>query len=443
MERRSAERETSEGGGQPAISRVLMGAGLIFVHGLFGAFLSAFLTALKFRSAYSCDVALLSSCQIGSAFNCESVLNSSWSTFPGDIPISIYATSFFLVVVGLSGTILLWPHHFSPAGRALLLVLAWCSIAVIVPLSVKALFLGLCSYCLVVYIISVIILLAASIMNSRGPRSAVDSLRDSTTHRRTSTLLITGLTFVAFTLVQIVWFLQERSSVQAEEQCMTQTGELPETSLVIGSESPEVDIALFVDLSCSVCRREYATWKQDVLASEGKYRLKVYHFPLGEECVDGLTTFSLKSEVNHSCAAARAVECIERQQKGLGLKLIERLFALQDADSGPFFSLQNLATAADDLGVHVDPGNPGDPFFKCIEDDEAVLRRIQGHARFAAREHFRETPAILFVFYQGDVPLNYAYRVTGEKNYEDIDQYIKSAYTISYVKQFGEEPSDE
>jgi hypothetical protein len=251
-------------------------------------------------------------------------------------------------------------------------------------------------------------------------------------------------------MVQVVWFLQARASVEAEEQCVSETGELPETDFSIGSDSPEVDIALFVDLSCSVCRREYATWKQDVAASNGKYRLKLFHFPLDGDCINGRLQSSPRSHKNHSCNAARAVQCIEGKQKGLGLAFVDELFARQD-ETPPFFSLEQLAAAANEVGFHVNAADPENSFYQCIEDDGAqsdgkkankeareALTRVRSHVRFAVDEGFRETPAVFLVFYDEEgAPLTHAYKLAGDKNYANVDEYIDSARELAMKRAMG------
>lgn len=413
---------------------------MLVLFSVVGLFISGFLTFLKFRSTYSCDISLLSACQIGSFFSCESVLTSPWSTFPRDVPISVYGTSFYFLLVCL-GWISLYRARYRVPVRAIIVALAIAGIGVCVPLSIYAAFLGLCSYCLVLYLLNVSILLVADLSCPNGIRHALKKIvvQPESRRRNLTIVLTTCLVFLALTLVQVVVYLRSAQEMDAEEQCVADRGRQPSTRLVTDNDDPEVEIALFIDLSCPACRKEYENWKSYIAEKEGEYRLKIFHFPRDGLCVTG-STFNVSSQLNGSCRAARAVECIDEigTKRGLGMQMIDRLFPYQDVTDGdPYFTITRLAEAATALGVPADPEDSTNPFVHCVMDGKTlgepskesvdVMARIRRHSSFAEEQGLTETPAALITFYKGGVALPDTFLVKGAKHYKNVHKYIRNA----------------
>ncbi len=407
---------------------------MLFLFAVAGLFVSGFLTFLKFRSTYSCDVSLLSACQIGSFFSCESVLTSEWSTFPRDVPISIYGTSFYFLLMCLTWIALYRERYRAPV-RAILVALAIAGTAICVPLSIYAALHGLCSYCLVLYLLNVCILLVADLSCPQGMRHTLKKIVVQTEGRRRNAAIVltTSLLFLALTLVQIVLYLRSAQEMEAEPQCMVDRGHQPSTRLLTKNDDPEVEIALFLDLSCPACRKEFDSWKSYVAEKESEYRLKIFHFPREGKCVTG-SALNVSSAENMSCQAARAVECIEEVKPGfgLGMQMLDRLFPYQDVPDGPFYTLTHIAEAATALGVPADPDDNENDFIYCVNNGETitgenVMTRIRRHAAFAEEQGLTETPAALITFYNGGVALPHTLLVKGAKHYKDVHEYIRKA----------------
>jgi len=407
---------------------------MLFLVSIVGLFISGFLTLLKFRSTYSCDVSLLTSCQIGPIFSCENVLTSSWSTFPRDVPISIYGTSFYLVLICLAWLVLYREERYKVPARSIIVALTIAGLAICLPLATYAALLGLCSFCLVLYLLNICLVLLADLMSPRGVRHALKKIvvQPETRRRHAAIVFTSCLVFLAVTLVQVVVYLRSAQEMEAESQCVADRGRQPSTRLVTGADDPEVEIALFVDLSCPACRKEYANWKTYVAESKGRYRLKIFHFPRAGDCATG-RALNPSSQANQACQAALAVECIEELKPGLGLgmKMMDALFPYQDVtDDGSYFKLERLGKTANQLGVPADISSSDDPFTHCVSkgktlDGSDVLGRIQRHGEFAEAQKLTETPAALITFIKGGVRLPDSFLVKGAKHYKDVHKFLR------------------
>ena len=126
---------------------------------------SVFLTVLKFRTQYSCDGLLQSSCTSG----CSTALSDSLSEIWG-IPLSVFAAAFYFVLVGFALVVGLWPRDLAPAARFPVLVLGLGSLALSVFLGLSAWFVldVVCEYCCLLYVASVGVFLSARLLNPEG-----------------------------------------------------------------------------------------------------------------------------------------------------------------------------------------------------------------------------------------------------------------------------------
>lgn len=391
-----------------------------------GVLVSGFLTVVKFRSAVQCDESLLSACQLGAWFDCNSVLTSPWSTW-FQIPISAYATAFYAAGFWLAARLLRSPGDYLPATRPLFLVFGWLGILVVVPLAWYAAFeIGsFCTFCVLVYIINIVLFLSAWLANPRGPIGGLPDVITPGISRRMSTVVTTALLFSAVLAVQMAVYLRNAVNVEVETQCIKKGGRLPSPALVLGTPKPEAEIALFIDFACPSCRAEYTHWRSNIEAAGDRYRLSIYHFPREGECIAGGTSFNPSSVHHHACRAARALECVERFKPGSGWAMADALFAAHDKYSGSLFTTTHLAEIAGVAGLAVDLENREDPFLTCIESDEATLPRIHEHSRFGLARGLTETPGTFFIFFHPDGrPFEKIPLVKGTKLYLDIDDYI-------------------
>ncbi len=403
----------------------LPGFGALWMFGACGVAVSSLLTLLKFRSASGCDVSLLSACQIGGVFSCNRVLQSDWATMFTDVPISVLATAQYGVMLGLATCVLVWPGRFLLVARPLVLWIGCAGLAIVPPLFSYSLLAtqGLCSYCVVIYMLNMAIFLVAWWMHPEGLRAGLWALFPGA-GRGKITSAMAGLSFVALVLLQMVVYREESRNMETKARCL-RDGELPGTSLVLDAKEPEVEIALFIDLACPSCEEEFSQWWQYTAASQGRYRLTIYHFPREGDCQPvSETAFNPGSARNHSCLAARAVECAEARQPGAGLELVKRLFAAQSNAEEPYFSRTNLLRFAQELKV---PGAADETLLQCIMNDNEVLGTIHEHVQFASDMGLAETPGAFFTFYEDGKALPQLYLVKGSKSYKDVDKFLGKA----------------
>lgn len=415
----------------------LTGAAILWLSSLAGSSLSAFLTVAKFRSAFRCDESLLSAC--GAWFECGRVLTSPWSTLLG-VPISTFATSYHVVLLGLATTMLVRPARYAPIVRPLILWLAWIGLAMVAWLAAYAVLVvkGLCSYCLAIYAIQGVLFLCAWLMNPGGLLNGFVALWSNMRHRG-SVLVMTALGFIAVTAVQMAVYRTGATSMKVEPRCVVQGRSLPETDLRTHSAAPEVEVGLFIDLACPACREEFTTWISDAQASRGRYRLSVYHYAREGNCIPpNFPAQNPGSRNHHSCNAAIAVECVAkfaaedekdpaiapRRAAEAGLNMMARLFDLHDG-KGPYFSRENLFKAAAAAGRPADFNDPIDPLHACL-DDPSMRTRILEHARFGMSQKLMETPGAFFLFYDGHIPADRMVLVKGAKVYGDVDALMDS-----------------
>lgn len=415
----------------------LTGAAILWLSSLAGGSLSVFLTVAKFRSAFRCDESLLSAC--GALFECGRVLTSPRSLLLG-VPISTFSTSYYVVLLGLATAMLVRPARYAAMLRPLILWLAFFGALFVAFLAAYAVLVvrGLCSYCITIYAIQLVVFLCAWLMNPGGLLAGFAALWTDM-RLRGGVALISGLGFVALTTAQMAFYRTGATSMKVEPRCVVEGRSLPETVLRTHSREPEVEVGLFVDLACPACREEFVSWLRDARESRGRYQISVFHYAREGYCVPpNFPAANPGSRTNSSCAAAVAVECVAkfaaeaepnsalapRRAADAGLNMMARLFDLQDTSS-PYFTRENLFAAAADVGLTVDITAPDDPFNRCL-DDPAMRTRVLEHARFGMNQKLMETPGAFFLFYDGHVPADRMVLVKGAKVYGDVDALMDS-----------------
>lgn len=404
----------------------ITGAAFYCIFSLLGALVSGFLTIVKFRSAVQCDESMMSACQIGAWFDCNTVLTSPWSTW-FDIPISVYATAFYLTGLWLAAWLLLSTSQQLKATRPLLLLHAWAGVFVVLPLAWYAAFKvgSFCTFCVLIYIVNLLLLLAACLMNPRGPLASLTDLVAPRLPRRSSTILTAILLFSTTLTVQMAVYLRNAVNIEVEPQCIKKGGRLPNPALVRGAATPKAEIALFIDFACPSCRTEYLHWRRGIEDAGDRYRLSLYHFPREGECIPRGKSFNPNSVYHHACRAARALECVKRDKPDAGWAMADALFAAHDRYPGILFDTTNLAEIANEVGLRVDGNDRNDPFVTCLDHDESILRLIHEHANFGLARGLTETPGTFFVYFHPDGrPFERIPLVKGVKLHLDIDDYI-------------------
>jgi len=408
-----------------------------------GVLVSVFLTLIKFRSSFHCDSAYLTAC----SDSCSRVLTSEYSTIAG-VPISIYSASFFLVMLGLSWALLWRPKQFAAVARPLLLALSAASLLVIALLSINALFFvgGLCYYCIVIYGLVTVTAIGVSLTQEETYRT---SLRQLFTWKvaKTATLRNALLSLIAASLVQQLLYRSAAQSTTGDERCIV-LGHLPKTSIESPEQPTRALIALFIDMSCEHCRREF-TKVLDYSRKMPEIKIAVYHYARSGECIPATSDkFNRYSESTQSCQAARAAVCAETLKPGAGLRMVEQLFLLQDSPPLSFGDKLKLADAARAAEV---PGIPDDfkdasaeaiPFFDCLENSSVVSNELLNHASFAAHRQILELPAMFIMPYEDGRPLPTMYSVKGNKE-SSVGELLSQAEEAIDAMQTGAEAFNE
>lgn len=404
---------------------------------LTGLCLSGFLTVAKFRSSFHCDYALLSACKVGPFLSCDRVLSSPWSAFFG-YPITILGSSFYLVIL-----LLVISYATGKRRRAisssLLLYLAWAGVLACLPLAYYAYFVigGACSYCTILYLINLSLLLSALLLDSRGHAHQRGLLwaREARGARGAANPVVLVLfaagVFVATTMLQQLLYRNQIAAVGPEPRCITDVRALPPTRLSSEAPAAGVEITLAVDLACAHCAEAFRYWSEVVRASDGRYRLALLHLPLAGACLPRESPGRNPASAYHrSCQAARAVECVESIAPGQGIEMVWALYELHPlSPSEPAFTADRLITIAGQLpGVSAE-----DPELRhCITtiDHNPAQDRVAEHVSFVYGEkRVRETPAIFLLFRdERGRRLSLGLQLRGEKrNYPDFDHFIDTA----------------
>lgn len=350
---------------------------------------SIFLTVLKFRTQYRCDGFLQNSCTSG----CSTALSDSLSEVWG-IPLTVFASAYYFVVLAVAVVIGLWPRDLAPAARFPLLVLASGSLGVSLALGLYAwMALGVvCEYCCLLYVASLGVFLAARLLNPEGVlRGLVKGLR------RTSVvglmvMAVAATAFIALVLVQKRLWSEHATEVLRAP--MTAGGldcgeralqKLPETRFKLESDvPPEVVIAVFMDLACPHCKKELEFWRAYQRAHSDVVQVEFLHFT-GDAACGPLSIPSLQRHA--SCNAALAAECLHDLLPGRDIEHLERLFNMQGA-SESYFSQANMEALASELAV---------PDLLTCMNDPATMAGVRHHVVYGMSKGLRSPPSALLV----------------------------------------------
>lgn len=343
---------------------------------------SVFLTVLKFRSEYRCDGFLQNSCTSG----CSTALSDSLSEIWG-IPLSVYSTAYYFVLMLLAVVVGLWPRHFAPVARFPVLVLAIAGLGCSIALGLYAwIELGaICEYCAFLYLSSLGVFWAAWLLNPDGPILGLITGVRRLTGVSVMIILVLASAFSAVVLLQkrqlstqIAGVLRAPGGLSCAEQRLEQ---LPETRFTLASNgSPQVIIAVFIDLACPHCKKDFEFWRGYQRDHSDSLQVEFFHFSADTAC-GPLDSPPLRR--NQSCNAALAAQCMDELLPGRGVDHLERLFAMQSLDE-PDFSQEHLA----DLGV------PG--LRECMNQD-AVRMQVRRHILFGMSKKLTAPPSALLV----------------------------------------------
>jgi len=372
----------------------LIGAYTLSVFASAGLIFSLYLTLLKFRSEFTCEPNLLAMCAGG----CDAALSDPISAPFWDLPITVYATSSFGLLLLCTILVLLRPR--ATVGLVRLTVLLLTSAGVLVSALLGAYSLlhlgGLCSLCAVLYCAWIGAFLGAWMMCPEGPlRELKAHLRRD--HRRGQAhlawlmLLIQASTFFAVTAVQYTTYKHRAADAQARTagsflSCRERISrEIPKSALRINADGTTSALAvLMVDFSCPHCRKEYEEWRSIRDAHAEHMSLAVLHLPMDQRCNNWGNE---RGTNNRACAAARFAECAGRLLPGRTNELLADLFALQDEGSpeAPFFRGAALRTLASKHGLEPEEVSA------CLSSEQS-RQLIARHLAFAAHLDVHDPP---------------------------------------------------
>lgn len=373
-------------------------AGVGLVASLLGVGVGVHLTVLKFKMVYAPCLSPTGGCQVGS-LSCGAALESSLSTLLG-LPISLWGSAFYLATAVLSASLLV-RRGFGGAAAHILLLFAWFGALVSVVLAAYTAIVlrSPCPFCLALYAIGGLLLWTA--WTARKPPDTVATSYRELWQGRPADIVhctfVALLVFVCGAGVQSLTYHGLRNQVDAQTGCPKPKAPLPRAAIKFGAREPAAIVAMFLDMSCSACRREF---RDLALAISSKrfpvpVQLWIYHTPRQacdpEAFPAGYHKTNDQARNADACLAARAVECMEKLREGEGFWLIGGLFTLQDKlEPGvPLFTPEKIGDRAADRGLEIDPDDPQNALYRCIDTDTAVLDRITAHQRFAEDDKFK------------------------------------------------------
>lgn len=374
-------------------------AGVGLVTSMLGVGVGAYLTVLKFKMTYTPCLSPTGGCQVGS-LSCGAALQSTASTLL-DLPLSLWGSAFYLVTAVLCASLLVRRRGFGGTAAHVLLLFAWFGVVVSVALAAYTglVLTSFCPYCLTLYAISGLLLATAWIAR-KPPDARAASYRELWREQPADAahcLFVALLVLVCGTGVQSLTYHGLRNGVDAQVGCPRPSEPPPRSAIKFGARDPAAVVAVFLDMSCSACRREFRTLATAI--SSDKFpvpvQLWVYHTPRQACDIDafpgGYRKTMDQARNADACLAARAVECMEKLREGEGFWLIGGLFTLQDtldADT-PLFTAEKIGDRAVDRGLDIDPDDPDNALYRCINSDRAVLERITAHQKFAEDDKFK------------------------------------------------------
>lgn len=389
---------TSQGPGRARVAAILA-----LLVSLAGIGVSVYLTILKFRMLYTPCRSARGSCSVG-GMTCEDALNSSASMLLG-LPISVWSAAFYVVTAALAASMLRRNSTAGDHAPALLLRLASGGALVSLVLAIYAfgVLRSPCPFCLSLDALSAMLLAAAFYLRRTVPSVSAAPLR----LRQAAVLdavFMLAVIFVIAAGVQSVGYQLSRRFVDAQAGCPQQVAPLPPATIKIGASEPKAIVALFIDMTCSHCRAEFKVVVNAL--SHGQFpdptQVRIYHTPRQACDPEAFPAGYAKSDANvrfdNACLAARAAECMEKLQPGAGVELIGGMYALHDTREAnmPLFTAERIGNQAVELEMRIDPDDPQNQLFRCIDTDRAVIDNITAHQRYAEGPQYKVPTAAVY-----------------------------------------------
>lgn len=346
------------------------------------------------------------------------------------VPISAYGTAFYFVMIALALFIGFGPSERLGAVRLPILLLGLSGLFVSILLGLYAWFgLGVwCIYCTLLYIANFGIFLASRLMNPEGIfRGVVNGFR----RFDISTTMITWAavtTLIATVVVQQRAYKQYAARAVRDRMQYTLLScpeenlrELPDTSFRLRSSgTPQIIVALFIDLACSHCRKEVEFWKTYQKKNTGFLQVEFFHFSADSAC-GPLNSHALQS--NQSCNGALLLECLNTLRGGAASDTLSSIFSFQGRKS-PFFSVENIQEFSNETGVK--------GLVECMNQSEAI-QRVRQHIHFGISKNLNAPPSALIIPTRNGKPFGVAWRLQGgDKSEKYIDLLIEKVLGRTY-----------
>lgn len=351
---------------------------------------SVFLTVLKFRTEYRCDSFSLNTCSSGCTIALSDPLSEVWG-----LPLTVYSTGFYAALLLASLALGAWPRAMTSRMQLPLLALGASGLFVSIFLATYAALVleTWCELCTVLYTANLGVFLAARLLNPEGLiRGLARGLR-----RMSLSQVIVGAALASALLAVVLvqkrlWaryaadatLTRPQSAVSCEEHRLTA---LPSTPYKLPSTgAPEVVVAMFFDLACPHCRKEFEFWLEYQREHAEFLQVEFFHFS-GDPACGRLDSPGLK--LQSSCLGALALQCLSELQPGAEIDHMRALFAMQgEGRAAPIFSPESLAALGDQRGAPT--------LLDCVRSRE-VLQQIGPHIEFGVHHGLRSPPAALII----------------------------------------------
>lgn len=365
---------------------------LIALFGLLGLGVSGYLTVLKFAMTYTpCRVP--GGCQVG-GLGCDDALRSAWSVV-GGLPVSAWGSAVYLCITLLALGLLARRDFLRGCAVATLWILSLAAAAVSLVYATYAfLILGKpCPFCLSLYVVASVLVGAVAVARRAALPSVQFRLRHALRRRRASLVdaaFAAAMCLVVAAGVQSLAYHGLRHVVSQQDGCPQVASSWPPASIRFGASDPEVILAVYLDPSCSACKRRYKELTAALRESPLPARVQVWVYLVPREVCDpmafqsGYANADDRAISDHACLAAHAALCVEKLRPGAGLRMLDALFKLHDVGrSGPLFTTERVGNQAVLSGLEIDPDDADNELRRCIDTDQDVLAEITAHQRHA------------------------------------------------------------
>ncbi len=390
-----------------AMQPMHIGALFLLLLSALGILISGHLTRLKFRSVFTPWNSDFSSCQLSEEFSCRVALESDWSTIFG-VPLTIFATGLYLVIFVLALGIFLERLRLRSIARPLLLLLGIVDLLVSIWMGYLA-FVVLetsCPLCISLYVMSLLTLLGALVVNLPLDRSLRACWRElvSRSTQTIRTLFVCAMVFVCAVGLQSTAYHGARWYIDTSDMMQPAPEFVPPAHTIDlrPTDDPKLTVFAVVDPTCPYCRAEFPRLSK--LAEQQQHTISFVLFPRerGSTCVPEYFEYHHSAaQRGQACQASLAVACTEHLHPGRGVELLGELFASHREGEPLDYSQAALARAIRRIGLQGDHEDPDDPLFQCINNKnskgaEVVRAHVQSVIDHAPPEQF-SVPILYFV----------------------------------------------